>query len=209
MADNLVSQPPLQVPLADANGNISKAWSIWFRDLYRRVAYKKSNAIDDNKKETDESINGINTNLENIDDGLLGIGSTIELIIEAVNDNETTMNNHIGAESAHGSNGNIIGSNDTATVSVAGLVKMMALVVDAVNATSSVVSIDSPDATTAPGAYDQTQIESIVTLANETKVDVNQLVTDMNTVVSEVNAIVTQLNSVITNSKTAGQMNNV
>ena len=195
MAENLVSQPPLQVPLADANGNISKAWSIWFRDLYRRVAYKGGNAIDDNKAQTDQEI--------------LDIDSSIEQVIEAVNDNELTMNNHISAESAHGSNGNVIGSNDTATETVAGLVKMMALVADAVNATSSTISVDSPDATTAPGAYDQAQVESIVTLANETKADVNLLVTDLNTVVTEVNAIVTQLNSVITNSKTAGQMNNV
>ena len=206
MADNLVSQPPLQVPLADANGNISKAWSIWFRDLYRRVAYKKSNAIDDNKKETDESINGINAGIEGIDDNLLAIGSSIESIIEAVNVNELTMNGHIAAESAHGSNGNVIGSNDTATATIAGLVKKMALVADAANATSSVVSIDSPGATTAPASYDQTQVESIVTLVNETKLDVNQLVTDMNTVVTEVNAIVTQLNDLIAKSKTAGQM---
>ena len=209
MADNLVSQPPLQVPLADANGNISKAWSIWFRDLYRRVAYKKSNAIDNNKKETDESIDGINTEIEGIDDNLLAIGSSIESIIEAVNTNELTMNGHIAAEEAHGSNGAVIGSDDTATSAIAGLVKSMALVANAVNATSSAVSVVSPNATAAPALYDQAQVESIVTLVNETKLDVNQLVTDMNTVVTEVNAIVTQLNSVITNSKTAGQMNNV
>lgn len=195
MAENLVSQPPLQVPLADANGNISKAWSIWFRDLYRRVAYKGGNAIDENKAKTDQEI--------------LAIDASIEQVVEAVNDNELTMNSHISAEEAHGSNGTVIGSDDTATSAIAGLVKSMALVANAVNATSSAVSVDSPDASTAPGAYDQAQVESIVTLANETKVDVNQLVTDMNTVVTEVNAIVTQLNSVITNSKTAGQMNNV
>ena len=195
MAENLVSQPPLQVPLADANGNISRAWSIWFRDLYRRVAFKGGNAIDDNKAQTDQEI--------------LAIDSSIDQVIEAVNDNELTMNSHIAAEEAHGSNGAVIGSDDTATSAMAGLVKRMSLVADAVNVTSSEVSVDSPDATTAPAAYDQTQVESIVTLANETKVDVNQLVTDMNTVVTEVNAIVTQLNSVIANSKTAGQMNNV
>lgn len=186
MAENLVSQPPLQVPLADANGNISKAWSIWFRDLYRRVAFKGGNAIDDNKAQTDQEI--------------LVIDASIEQIVETVNNNELTMNSHISAEEAHGSNGSVIGSNDTATVSVAGLVKMMALVADAVNATSSTISVDSPDASDLP---------TVITLANETKIDVNQLVTDMNTVVTEVNAIVTQLNSVITNSKTAGQMNDV
>ena len=193
MAENLVS--PLQVPLADANGNISKAWSIWFRDLYRRVAFKGGNAIDDNKATTDQEI--------------LDIDSNIDQVIEAVNDNELTMNGHIVAGEAHGSNGAVIGSDDTATIAIAGLVKSMALVANAVNATSSAVSVVSPDATAAPALYDQAQVESIVTLANETKVDVNQLVADMNTVVTEVNAIVTQLNSVITNSKTAGQMNNV
>lgn len=193
---NNVAQPPLVSPIVDSEGKLNRAWASWFRDLYRRVAYKGGNSIDDNT----ESIG-------NIDDELLGVGATIELIIEAVNDNEITMNSHIAAESAHGSNGNIIGANDTATILASGLVKMMALVSNAINASPSTVSVDSPDATTAPIAYDQIQVESIVTLANETKSDVNQLAADLNTVVTEVNAIVTQLNDLIAKSKTAGQMN--
>lgn len=47
MADNLVSQPPLTIPITDGNGILSKAWAIWFRDLYRRTGYKGGNAIDD------------------------------------------------------------------------------------------------------------------------------------------------------------------
>lgn len=44
---NNVSQPPLNVPMVNPDGTPSKVWSIWFRDLYRRTAYKGGNAIDD------------------------------------------------------------------------------------------------------------------------------------------------------------------
>lgn len=44
---NNVSQPPLNVPVLDNNGLLSKAWTIFFRDIYKRVAYKGGNAIDD------------------------------------------------------------------------------------------------------------------------------------------------------------------
>lgn len=47
MTDNLVSQPPLTIPITNGNGILSKAWAIWFRDIYRRTGYKGGNAIDD------------------------------------------------------------------------------------------------------------------------------------------------------------------
>lgn len=45
---NLVSAPPIQTAVIGPNGVMSRAWSVWFRDLYKRVAYKGGNAIDDN-----------------------------------------------------------------------------------------------------------------------------------------------------------------
>jgi hypothetical protein len=45
---NNVSQPPLNAPMIISTGMPSMAWSNWFRDLYRRTAYKGGNAIDDN-----------------------------------------------------------------------------------------------------------------------------------------------------------------
>ena len=42
---NIVSQPPLNVSVIDNNGLLSKAWAIWFRDIYNRVAYKGGNTI--------------------------------------------------------------------------------------------------------------------------------------------------------------------
>lgn len=50
MADNLVSQPPLTIPVLNQDGLLHRAWSVWFRDLYQRTAYKGGNSIDDNAK---------------------------------------------------------------------------------------------------------------------------------------------------------------
>ena len=44
---NLVSQPPLNASVIDQQGHMSRAWSIFMRDLYKRVAYKGGNSIDD------------------------------------------------------------------------------------------------------------------------------------------------------------------
>lgn len=64
MAENLVSQPPLMIPMLDQGGRLSKAWSIWFRDLYKRVGYKGGNAIDFNL----ELIRSITSSIEVVDE---------------------------------------------------------------------------------------------------------------------------------------------
>jgi hypothetical protein len=212
---NQVSQPPLTTPISDSSGTLNRAWAIWFRDLYVRTSFKGGNSIDENKALADEE--------------LLALGSSLEETITAVNENEQTLNTHIGAEQAHGSNGNIIGDQDFATVLLFGLVKQMAQVanavdstvsVDAVDATISTVSVDSPDVVAAPVAYDQTFTDTIVTLINELKADVNQVVTDVNPsatlsneIKSDVNQLVidlndsiAQLNELLSNSQTSGQM---
>ena len=103
---NIVGAPPLTAPIADATGQLSKSWSIWFRDLYRRTAYKGGNAIDDNKNEIDNTIididstltevieqvliniNNIEVNDENIAANLLAIEQNAEDI--ATNSDEIT-----------------------------------------------------------------------------------------------------------------------
>lgn len=63
---NIVSQPPLTTPLLDATGRASRAWAIWFRDLYTRTAYKGGNAIDNNLETLEEVIEQVLINVENI-----------------------------------------------------------------------------------------------------------------------------------------------
>jgi len=44
---NIVSDPPLNQRVMEPNGLINRSWAIWFRDVYKRIADKRGNAIDD------------------------------------------------------------------------------------------------------------------------------------------------------------------
>ena len=193
---NIVSQPPLMVPISDKNGILSKAWSVWFRDLYRRTSFKGGNAIDDNKNEIDESIIDIDATLEEVIEQVLVNIENIAINADGIGDNETAIGDHIALESAHGSNGDIVGFDDLATESVAGLVGRMAALSDAIESTSTVVVAD---ASAAPVAYTQTHLQELVDLSNANKAAINSLVT-------EFNAAVIVLNTLIASSKSSGQM---
>lgn len=205
-AKNLVSQPPLTTPISDSQGVLTKAWAIWFRDMYRRTAFKGGNAIDENKAEADQDLvdvdAALNQTIASVNQNILDINENEGNITTNTSDiltNKTSIEDHKALTEAHGSNGDIVGKDDLATESLVGLVKQMALVSDAVTST---VSVDSADIAAAPATYDQTYTDTVKTLSNEMKADINQLVTDVN------NAI-TQINAILANSKTSGQMNNV
>lgn len=218
MAENIVSSPPLTAPVVDASGKMSRPWSIFFRDIYKRTSYKGGNAIDDN--------------VIDLDITLETLGEAIDQIVINANviaSNSNNLTDHEGAEQAHGSNGNVVGFNDLATTLSVGLVKQMESVSNASNSSASVtspnatlssVSITSPSIATAPATYDQTFIDTIVTLVNELKLGTNQIVTDVNPtatlanelkadvnqIVSDINASIAQLNELLANSKASGQM---
>ena len=203
MADNLVSQPPLTAAIVDANGMPSKAWAIWFRDLYRRTSYKGGNAIDDNKSEVDEELLVITATLE---ETIVQVNINIQAIADnennitinanAITDNANNLTTHEGLEEAHGSNGVIVGFDDLADEATQGLVKRMAVLADAIASTAGVVVAD---ASVAPAAYSQAHSQELVDLSNANKAAINTLVTDFN------NAV-TVLNNLIARSKTSGQM---
>ena len=106
------------------------------------------------------------------------------------------LDTHEANDSAHGVTGDNIGTEDYAKAAVGGAVLLSTLVADAI---ASTVSVDAPDASVAPVTYSQTQMQEVVTLANDLKSDVNQLTTDLN-------AAITQLNDMIAKSKLAKQM---
>lgn len=105
----------------------------------------------------------------------------------AIDEVDSDLDTHIADDAAHGVTGNNVGNQDYASAGTGGVVLRAVKVTDAVDST---VSVDSPDATAAPIAYDQAQIQAIVTLANETKGDVNQLVTDVNAAIAQLNAFI-------------------
>lgn len=124
--------------------------------------------------------------------------NTADIVInkDAITLVNSELDTHEANESAHGVTGDNIGTEDYAQAAIGGAVLLSTLVADAVDST---VSVDSPDASVAPVAYDQAQVQSIVTLANDLKSDVNQLTIDLN-------AAITQLNDMIAKSKLAKQM---
>lgn len=187
--ENLVGAPPLTTSIVDANGMLNRSWSIWFRDLYRRTSYKGGNAIDANKTEIDNAFIDVNSTLEDV------IAQVI-VNVESILTNETDIADHVALESAHGSNGNIVGFNDLANDLVVGLVGRMAALSDAIESTSTVVVAD---ASAAPVAYTQSHSQELVNLSNANKAAINSLVT-------EFNAAVIVLNTLISSSKASGQM---
>tara|TARA_R110000824_G_scaffold72157_2_gene184299 strand:- start:1238 stop:1855 length:618 start_codon:yes stop_codon:yes gene_type:complete len=203
MAENLVSQPPLTTAISDNNGMLSKAWSIWFRDLYRRTSYKGGNAIDENKEETDgelltltstltDTIDQVNVNIN----GISVNSDNINVNVLAIQANTDNLESHELLEEAHGSNGVIVGLNDLADEATQGLVKRMSLLANAIASTASVAQAD---AGAAPATYSQAHSQSLVDLSNANKAAINILVTDLNNTV-------TVLNNLIARSKTSGQM---
>lgn len=224
---NLVSRPPLQVRLIDNNGLMERAWAVWFRDLYRRVAYKGGNSIDENIQDINDLVAAVEANIiaiaankEAIETNALAIAQNAEDIAantEAIIQNAlaiaqntadisanaaaivllaNSLDSHVNASQAHGSNGDIVGFNDLADESTVGLVKRMALIADAVETT---VDITTADIGAAPATYDQVYTQSVTDLTNENKAAINQLASDLNDAIAV-------LNNLLAESKSSGQM---
>lgn len=219
-AKNQVSAPPLQTPVMDRSGTINRAWSAWFRDVYRRVAYKGGNAIDANKDAITQLIEAIEENAEaiarnkaSIEENALAIESNTESIVQnalAIAENadaitanadaiillSQSLDSHVNAFEAHGSNGDIVGFNDLAEEAKAGLVNRMAAIADAIDTQVNIVTADIGPA---PAAYDQAYAQSIADLVNENKAAINELAQDFSDAVAV-------LNNLLAESKLSGQM---
>tara|TARA_R110000744_G_scaffold314268_1_gene421325 strand:- start:1788 stop:2399 length:612 start_codon:yes stop_codon:yes gene_type:complete len=196
---NQVSLPPLNVPMINSDGTPSRVWSAWFRDLYKRTADKGGNAIDDNKGVIDGTIKTLEEVIAQVLINIIDISGNSDDIATnalAIQSNTDNLETHELLETAHGSNGDIVGFDDLADEITQGLVKRMALLTDAI---ASTVDVVQADASVAPAAYSQAHSQELVDLSNANKAAINTLVTDFN------NAV-TVLNNLIARSKASGQM---
>ena len=196
---NQVPSPPLNVPVVDAQGNMSRPWAIFFREVYQRTSYKGNNAIDNNLSTMEQIISQVTLNAEEIlknAEKIQGNTDDIAINAQAILELTEALSLHVEAEEAHNSNGKIVGFDDLADESTYGLVQRMAIIANAINSTAEVTEAD---AATAPATYSQAYMQTIADLSNDNKAAINQLVTDFN------NAV-TVINEIITNSKTAKQM---
>lgn len=98
--------------------------------------------------------------------------------------------NHETLYTAHGSNGNIVGFNDTSSETLYGLVKRCALISNVAMATTV---ITTADIAAAPSAYDQTYTNTMASLINENKAKLNSIVTDLGNVVTTINNILAKM----------------
>ena len=118
----------------------------------------------------------------------------IDLIEVDLADFHIAFDDHVAATEAHGSTGDIIGTDDYCTDTVGGTVLLADAVADQAASSASVTT--SPNS--APVAYSQADAATWVTMLNDLKTQVNQLVTDHN-------AVVTKLNSILATDRTAKQ----
>lgn len=114
----------------------------------------------------------------------------IETNKQAISLVNTELDTHESNDSAHGVTGKNVGTEDFSTSTIGGVSLIANLVTDAADSTVDVASPDAID------------LATVITLANETKGDVNQLVIDLN-------AAITQLNAFLASNKTAKQMANI
>ena len=209
---NLVSKPPLQVKLIDQNGLMNRAWSVWFRDLYRRVAYKGGNSIDDNIEDIDDLVKAVEANIiaiasnkEAIEENALAIAQNSEDI--AAN-TESIIQNAL----AIAQNTSDISANASAIILLANSLDTHINASEAHNSNGDIVGFDdladeidstvnivTPNIGAAPAAYNQVYTQSVTDLTNENKAAINQLASDLNDAIAV-------LNNLLAESKSSGQM---
>jgi peptidoglycan hydrolase CwlO-like protein len=183
-----------------------------FQNLFARdyVAIKRD-IID-----SDDIITNLTSRVGVLEDDVDAIDSTIVLLSSRVSTAEndiddletrvtaaendivtvaSDLSTHESSQSAHGSTGDIVGTDDFCTLLVGGTVKLSAAVANAT--ASTVTAVLNPNA--AGVAYLQADAATWVAMLNEHKTNINQLKTDLN-------AAITQINLLLVNSRTALQL---
>ncbi|MCP4830580.1 MAG: hypothetical protein GY886_00010 [Gammaproteobacteria bacterium] len=123
------------------------------------------------------------------------LANSEDSVIVEIGELTVVVTNHIENDSAHGVDGENVGTKNYCSASTGGVVNLAALVANAdLSEVDVIKSVND-----APVLYSQEQVQKIVDLVEELKDSVNQLTSDLN-------ATTTQLNELITNSKTAKQM---
>ena len=154
-----------------------------------------TNAVNIATNATDIATNTANiaTNATNIATNAANISTNAtNIATNATNitTNTTNLTNHEADNSAHGVSGDNVGTLDYCSLSVGGV----ALLCESRgNSSSTAEQITQANATVAPAAYNQVQIQTIVSLANDTKEKYNQLETDFQTLLTAHNDLLAKL----------------
>lgn len=152
-----------------------------FQNLFSRDYVSVKNSIDGSGDE----ITNLDVRVTDNEDSIESLNVSFSTLNGTVVSLQSSYNSHASSIIAHGSNGNIVGTNNFATIAVGGTVKLSAAVTDQ---SASIVNVAAtPNA--AGAAYLQADAATWVVLLNELKSDLNALVDDHNSLRAKVNDI--------------------
>lgn len=181
MAATKVSPPPIQGRIVDTNGYPTKVLVDFMHRLWKLTADPSGNFLTQTNNAATNGVSAAAAAAESAAEAINlagNAGEGVTIVAEALDDHEAD-------DTAHGSNGSVIGADDTATELSAGLVKMSSAITDAANTTASAVSAVS----SAPAAYDQTYIDTLASAINAQSDAINQIITDYDSLAAKLNAL--------------------
>lgn len=143
--------------------------------------------LDQRTSQNETNISTINTQITSITAQITGIETrlgNVEVDLDQLMDD---FDDHVNASQAHGSTGDIVGTNDFCSIAVGGTVLQATPLSLSTVSTISVTS--TPNA--APAAYSQADAATWVAMLNEIKSDFNSHITEYNILLNKLNAIIT------------------
>lgn len=164
----------------DVRGNLETVDNLVIRmdELGAQVAL-----IDERLATAEDGIIMLTSRMDTAEVNIADLQTMVGVIEVDLADLRIEFDGHVAATEAHGSNGNVVGTDNYCTEAVGGTVLLAGAVTD--NAASAVVVTSTPNA--APAAYSQADAATWVAMLNELKADVNQLASDHNDLVLTVN----------------------
>lgn len=181
MAGIKVDPPPIMVRVVDDNGYASRELKEYLYRLWERTSNPAGNLLDRTSNQANNAQEIAETSIQLSGNATQQLQQLAALQVAL----QTTTNQHINANEAHGSNGDIVGFNDAAMLNKVGLVLKAKPVTLPGNttATTSATVIEL-----APAAYNQAHYQTVVDLLNSRTAQLNQLITDYNQLTTQLAA---------------------
>ena len=193
MANILPRQVEYIATEADMRQQVGKILSDRFIKDYVAIKQNIGASIDQTNANS-QTIETLDGRLDVLEPEVEDLGLRLWLAEGEIVDTRTDLDNHVAAGSAHGANGNIVGTGDYCAATVGGVVLLANPVADASQASITVPIFVAAAGATYSQAHTQTQIDTI-----------NALRQNMTDLIASHNALVTVVNQMLATERTAKQ----
>lgn len=177
-ATNRVDPPPINIRVVDDNGFPTRQLTEYLYRLWARTADPAGNLLDTAANSAENASDIAQTSIQLVGNASQQLQQLTLILVQL----QGLTNQHIAADTAHSSNGKIVGFNDVATVNQPGLVKRaedVAITVGTSATNSSEVIV------AAPATYNQAHYQTVVDLLNDRTTQLNALITSYNQVTQQ------------------------